>query len=340
MIYLPNYYVRVTVLAMALLGAGGVLAGAKTATPSGTGTVASAAVPAIARVGDSVITEDEYRASFDVASRGKFYHGKPPENEIALMQREVIDKMVARIVLLQEANRRGLKPDTATVQSKVQGYEQRYASSAQWKNSRDKVLPPLIERLEQEDLLSQLEDTVRSSVKVNEKQAQAYYAAHQEQFTEPEQTRVSLILLKVDPSAPGATWKKAEEQVQALAKRARAGEDFATLARQHSEDGSASQGGDMGYLHSGMLPDGAQEVVSKLKNTEISDATRLLEGFAVFRMSDRKSAKLHGFQAVKVRAQELAQREQSNATWTAFVANLKKKADIQIDQSRFLPLAK
>ena len=149
-----------------------------------------------------------------------------------------------------------------------------------------------------------------------------------------------MILLKVDPSATSATWKKSDEQAQALVKRVRAGEDFAALARQHSGDGSAQQGGDMGYLHSGMLPDGTQEAMSKLKIGEISDSLRMLEGFALFRLTDRKAAKLHGFDAVKVRAQELAQREQSDAVWTAFVADLKTKTPAQIDQSRFLPLAK
>lgn len=335
---LPNYCASASLLSLALLGAGSVLA-ANAPQPAASA-AAAVATPVLARVGDVVITYDEYRAAFDVASRGKFYHGKPPEAEIAKLQRDVADQMVERILLFNEAKRRGLKPDAATVQKTVQGYEQRYAGSAQWEKNRAQALPPLIARLELDDLLSQLEKTVRASVKVNEKQARIYYAAHQDQFTEPEQTRVSVILLKVDPSATSATWKKAEEQAQALAKRIRAGEDFAALARQYSGDGSAPQGGDMGYLHSGMLPEGTQAALAKLKNGELINSIRLLEGFAVFRLTDRKAAKLHQFETVKVRAQELAQREQSNAAWTAFLADLKTKTPIQIDQSRFLPLTK
>ena len=321
---LPNYFSRAVLLSLALVAA----------------TAAAAQSAVFAKVGDSVITLDEYNAAFSVASRGKFYHGKPPENEVALLQREVGEQMVARILLLREAKQRGLRADAAEIQKTLQTYEQRYAGSEQWKKNRSQALPPLQARLEQEDLLSQLEKTVRSSTKPNEKQVKAYYAAHQVKFTEPEQTRVSVILLKVDPSATSATWKKADEQAQALVKRVRAGEDFAALARQHSGDGSAQQGGDMGYLHSGMLPDGTQEALEKLKIGEISDSLRMLEGFALFRLTDRKAAKLHGFDAVKVRAQELAQREQSDAAWTAFVADLKAKTPAQIDPSRFLPLAK
>lgn len=334
---IPNYSSIVALHLLVLIGATSVDA-AIAAQPAATSAASSSAI--FAKIGDSLITLDEYKAAFSAASRGKFYHGKPPESEVALLQREVSDQMVSRIVLLREAKRRGLTPDATEIQKLVQTYEQRYAGSEQWKKNRAQLLPPLQARLEQEDLLSQLETLVRSGVKISDKQVKAYYTANQAKFTEPEQMRVSVILLKVDPSATSATWKKSEEQSQGLSKRARSGEDFAALARQHSGDGSSGQGGDMGYLHSGMLPEGTQDALAKLKTGEISDALRLLEGFAVFKLTDRKAAIMHGFDAVKVRAQELAQREQSDAAWMAFVTDLKAKTPTQIDQSYFLPLAK
>lgn len=335
--FLRKMVVSTSVLGFVLAAVGGVNA-QTVAKPKTSNAAPSSTV--FAKVGDIEITHDEYNAAFNSATRSKFYHGKPPDSEIAALQREVGDQMVLRILYLHDAKQRNLRPDAASINKQIQTYEQRYAGSEQWKKNREQLLPPLVARLEQEDLLSQLEKVIRDGVKVNEKQAKAYYAAHQEQFTEPEQMRVSLILLKVDPSAPGATWQKASDDALALAKRVRSGEDFATLARKHSADGSAEQGGDMGYLHSGMLPDGAQSALSKMKVGEISDPQRLLEGFAVFRLVDRKVSKLHAFEEVKVRAQELAQREQSNSAWTAFGTGLKAKAAVKVDQSRFLPLTK
>ncbi|MDP2369633.1 peptidylprolyl isomerase [Rhodoferax sp.] len=332
-----NQLSATALLAVALVGAGNSLAD-NTAPPKPVPAAAQSTV--FARVGDTVITVDEYNLAFGVATRGKFYHGKPPEAEIAVLQREVSDQMVSRILQLREAKRRGLRADATAIAKTVQTYDQRYASSEQWKNNRSQLLPPLVARLEEEDTLSQLDKSVRAGVQPDEQQVRAYYAANQAQFTEPEQQHVAVILLKVEPSASSATWQKADEQAKAIAKRARAGEDFAALARQYSADPSAKQGGDMGYLHAGMLPDGAQEALTKLKPAEIGDSVRLLEGYAVFRLVERKAAKLHGFDAVKVRAQELAQRELGNRAWAAFIADLKAKTTVQIDQSRFLPLAK
>jgi parvulin-like peptidyl-prolyl isomerase len=340
-----KYVCNAAMLSFALLGAGNIVAAPAAPTPVAPATpvkAGSAAEPnaVFAKVGDTVITRKDYDEAFASASRGKFYHGKPPEGEIALLQREVGDKLVARVLLLREAKRRGLRPDAAEIQKTVQTYEQRYANSEQWKKNRAQVLPGLTARLEEDNMLSQLEAATRANVKADAKDAKAYFVKHPEKFTEPEKLRVSVILLKVDPSSPKETWAKADEEAKGLLKQLRGGADFAELARKHSADPSAKQGGDMGYLHEGMLPDGTQEVLSKMKPGETTETLRLLEGITVFRMIDRKPAQAHPFEEVKVRAQELAQRDQSEAAWTNFVADLKKKSPAQIDQSGFLPLAK
>ena len=331
----PKYLSRAALLSFALVATGHAIA-KDLAQPAAAPAVAKPAV--FATVGESVITQEDYNAAFMMATREKFYHGKPPDGQIALLQREVGDKLVTSALLLREARQRGLIPDAAEIQKKVEALDQRYAGSEQWKNSRAQSLPPLVARLEQESLLSQLEKAVRARAMSSEKEVEAYYAANLEKFTEPEQSRVSVILLAVDPSSPSETWLKFDAQALAIAQQARAGADFSALARQHSSDESAQQGGDMGYLHSGMLPDGTQEVVAKLKAGEISDPVRVLQGFAVFRLTDRKASRLHAFPAIKVRAQELALRDQAESTWLAFVADLKMKTPSKIDQSKFLPL--
>jgi parvulin-like peptidyl-prolyl isomerase len=324
-------------LTFLLLGSGHAMAAAPAPAPAAA--AASAPKAIFARVGDAVVTREEYNAAFNAASRGKFYHGKPPEAEIAAMQREVGDQLVARILLIREAKLRGIKADPAEVQKTVQSYDQRYANSEQWKKSRDKMLANVIPRLEEDSMLAQLEKSVRNVAKPGVKEVKAYYAAHPEKFTEPEQLRVAVILLKVDPSAPRETWIKADEEAKEIANKLRAGADFAALARARSADGSAQQGGDMGYLHGGMLPDGTQQVLNAMKLGEISNPVQLLEGMAVFRLTDRKVSKLNSFDTVQDRAQDLLQRDQADQAWKKLIADLRKKTPAQIDQSQFLPLA-
>lgn len=292
-----------------------------------------------AKVGDTVISHDEYNAALSAATRSKFYHGKVPEGGLALLQREVGDQLVSRVLLLREAKRRGLQPDQESVRKTLDGYERRYADSEQWKQNREQALPVLRNKLEEDSLLERLEKTVRATPAPSPKQVAAYYAAHPDKFTEPERLHLKVILLPVEPSSPKETWEKAEQDAQEILKQLREGADFSELARQRSGDAeSAQQGGDLGYQHSGMLTGEVVAALAELKPGDLSPPVRVLQGYTVFRLIDRKLPRLVSFEASKERAQQLLQREQSEAAWAALAVRLKKKTPVIIDQSRYLPL--
>jgi parvulin-like peptidyl-prolyl isomerase len=307
----------------------------KTAAP---GHVAPAASAAFAKIGDTVISHQEFEAAFAQAARSKFYHGKPPENAVATLQREVGQGMVDEILLVKEANRRKLQPDQASVKQKLDAYEQRYASSEQWKNTRAQVLPALKAKLERDSVLEQLSKQVKSVGQPTPRQLEQYWEAHKDKFTSPEQVRVSMIMLKVDPSSPQAQWQAARTEGLAIVQRLKAGADFKQLAHLHSGDSSAERGGDMGYVHRGMLPDLAQEAIDKLKPGELSDALVLLEGVAVIRLEDRTPAKLNPLDAVRDRARDLWMRDKGEEAWTAMTAKLRRETPVKFDESRLLPL--
>ncbi|MDH4234956.1 MAG: peptidylprolyl isomerase [Gallionella sp.] len=302
-------------------------------------TMASADLPVFARVGKNIITWREYDATFTSMNRGKFYHGKPPEAEIAAMQREVGNKLIANALLLHEAERRKLKPDAAAVDKKIEQHEQRYANDAQWQEARVQVLPLLTKQWQEESLLNKLEKLVRDVPPPKEAQVRQYYTAHPDKFTEPEQLRVSIIMLKVDPSSPSEVWGQALAEGLDLVAQIRAGGDFEELARDRSDDAnSAERGGDMGYLHGGMLSEAAQEAVDKLQPGETSEPIRVLEGIVIVRLTDRKLPKLSSYETVRERARELWLREEGERVWQLLIERLKKETPIVVDESRYLPL--
>ena len=333
----------ITLLGGLLLSKGGLAAeviSATNAIQSGATALnkAADAPPVFARVGEVVITQEDYDAEMASAARSKFYHGKPPAAELAALQREVGEKLVTNVLLVKEARRRGLKPDDAVVAQRLEQIDKRNGANEQWQKMREQWMPIITGRLQEESLLSQLEDTVRNVPPPSVEQIREYYTAYPEKFTEPEQLRVSLILLAIDPSSPGTEWVKAYELGKDIVKQLRDGADFAVLAREHPGDvDSAEQGGDMGYLHGGMLPTPAQEALDKLEVGEISDPVRLLEGVAIFRLTDRSLSKLNDFESIKVRAGELWLKEESERVWKSLIAQLKKDAVIYVDESRYSP---
>ncbi len=333
-------------LLLAAFHAAAAPAGANAATAAASPAAAQHAAPVapsapFAKVGDTVITHQEYDAAFAQAARGKFYHGKPPEAEVAKLQRDVGQGLVDDILLTREARRRKIQPDAAAVQKQLTAYEDRYKDSAQWKANRAQILPGLKAKLERDSVMEQLTRQAKSVADPTPAQLEQYYQAHKDKFTSPEQVHLQVILLKVDPSSPQTRWDAALEEAKKITARLKGGADFAELAKLHSGEPSADKGGDMGYIHHGMLPEPAQKAVDKLKPGEVTaEPVPLLEGVAVFKLQQRKSPVLNKLEVVRERAKDLYVRDKGEEAWNALLAKLRKDNPVKLDESRFLPLAK
>ena len=79
-------------------------------------------------------------------------------------------------------------------------------------------------------------------------QVREFYDKNPDKF---ETARASHILFRVDEKADDAAKKKALAESQAVLKQVKGGADFAGLAKEHSADGSAQQGGDLGFFTRG-----------------------------------------------------------------------------------------
>lgn len=300
-------------------------------------TAARAALP-FATIGDTVITGADYQRALSMAMRKKYYHAKPPEAEYAQFQREVGEQVVDRVLLLAEARRRGVQPDREKIDATVAGYEDQYKASPNWATNREKMLAAVVPQLETESLLDRLERIVRQVPAPAEEVARAYYEQHKDLFVEPEQLKVSVIVLRVDPSSPKAAWTSAQAEADVIYRKLQAGANFGDLARLHSGDRSAARGGEMDYAHRGMLPEAVHSVVDKLVVGVVAEPVRLLEGYVLLRLDGRRKAEQRTFEQVRVRAGELWQRDEADARWKSLLAELRKATPVRVDESHYAPL--
>lgn len=298
----------------------------------------AASPKSFATVGDTVISSADFQRALSVAMRKKYYHARPPEAEYQQFQREVGDEVVNRVLLLAEAKRRGIQPDAEKIAAIIAGYDQQYAGSDTWKSGREKMLASVRPQLESDSVLDRLGHLVRSVPAPSDAVARAFYERNLSLFVEPERIKLSLILLKVDPSSPQAVWNSAREEGQRLHQRLKAGADFAELARLHSGDASAAQGGQMDYTHRGMLPETLATAVDQLKVKAYSEPVQILQGVAILRLDDRQAARQRSFEAVRQRAGELWQREEGEARWKQLIADLRRATPVRIDESHYVPM--
>lgn len=283
-----------------------------------------------ARVGEVELTQDDFERAVSRTIRSRFYHGRIPEDTEEAVRAEVADELINEALLLGEADRRGIEANEEAIETAVARYDVHYAGNPSWQENREAMLSRLVRDLRNEERLARLEAEVRRVPPPSQTQLQSYYAAHRGEFTEPAQIRVSLILLGVAPSATGETWAAAFQEAEKITDKLDQGADFAELARLHSSDDSAAIGGDMGYLHNGMLGEAVQQALEASDPGDHTDPIQVLEGVAILRLEERRAARLREFRDVRQRAQELWLREQGNRAWALLIKQLRESTTISV----------
>jgi len=289
-----------------------------------------------ARVGEDTISAEEFKQAFHNYVRNQFYHGKIPEGEQARIRREAARELFDKVLLVQEARRRGYRPEAErvrkTLDAMLADYQKRYGEREDWPDYRARLERRLRAFLENQSILIQLKNDLAKVPDPDEAAVRRYYAQHPDKFTSPEQLRVAVILLRVAPSSSAAVWDQAMAEGKRIHKQLQAGADFAGLARLHSADDSAEAGGDMGYLHRGMLAPPVQDALDKLKPGEITPPLRLLQGVAIFKLIDRKPPVQNPYDKVKERARELYRREARQQRLTALLERLREQTPIVVNR--------
>lgn len=144
------------------------------------------------------------------------------------------------------------------------------------------------------------EAAIEAFLAENEAAARQLYQERGDRYDTPERTRARHILLRVPSGASEAKQAEVEERARAVIARLEAGEDFAALAEELSEDpGSKTGGGDLGYFARGQMVPEFDEAAFSLEPGAHSDLIRTDYGFHIILVEDRKPAELKVFEDVK-----------------------------------------
>ncbi|SAL18070.1 PpiC-type peptidyl-prolyl cis-trans isomerase [Caballeronia terrestris] len=128
------------------------------------------------------------------------------------------------------------------------------------------------------------------------------------------QTHVRHILLRV---SDGMSESAARQKLVDIKRDVQGGGDFANFARTYSQDGSASQGGDLGWISPGETVPEFERTMNNLKDGDVSDPVRSEYGYHLIQVLGRREAEGSAAQQLDIARQAIGQRkaEQAYSDW-------------------------
>jgi parvulin-like peptidyl-prolyl isomerase len=168
-----------------------------------------------------------------------------------------------------------------------------------------------------------LQRELEAKVTVTESEMRADYEARLEEYSRPATVHLLEILVTSESG-------DAREQVAEVLDRARAGEDFAGLARSLSTAPSRNAGGDLGNVNLQELSSSIQKAIAPLKPGDVSEPVPSGDGYRIFKLVGRNEASVIPFEDVKADIQRRLMMQRGNEAYEKYVEGLRKTAIIDL----------
>ena len=227
-----------------------------------------------------------------LARKGRNAQGIRHPDAYRQYRREAIEELVDEELLWQEAVRLGLvarprEVDAAVAEARSRTpdpgeFERRLARSG----LDEATFPEFVRR--QLTVRALVEGRIWKGLRVTDREVKEYWATHPEEFQAREEVRARHVLVPVDLTAPAADRDRARAEAESIRTALLAGADFAATARERSGDGSAAQGGDLGWFARGKMVPEFEGAAFALPEGQLSPVVETAFGFHVIRVEGRR----------------------------------------------------
>lgn len=271
--------------------------------------------------------------------------GQPiPPEQVTRLEQQVLDRLIQIQLLLIKATDADRTNGKANSEKRYEAIKTRSGSEeALVRNLKSVGMTP------EELRAKMLEESIAESVlerelkiNVTDEDVKKFYDDNPSKFEQPETVRASHILLTTRDSGgaelsdeqKAAKRKKAED----LLKRAKAGEDFAQLAKDNSEDpGSKDTGGEYTFPRGKMVPE-FESAAFSLQTNQVSEIVTTQFGYHIIKLNEKIPAKKIELAKVSQDIKDYLKQQATQKQLPDYMKNLKKDSGLEIlDEKLKLP---
>ena len=287
----------------------------------------------IAVVNNDAITLGELQESI-IAFRQE-NHQRPALSDEELA-REFLARLIDTRLQLQEAEREKIVVEETEVAEELAGRVKRYGVTTQ--EELEKLLKD--QGLSIDAVRARVRDSLRLSKVIRRKVTLRISVTDQEVAQYLEENRANLetglayharhVLVVPEQGSGDAGVEAARIKAEMLRAQLLDGADFAELARAHSQDASAKDGGDLGTLKRGELAQDVETVILALEPGQVSRPHRSALGWHVFRLDSKDSLDGEALARAKQQIRDILFRQKYQARLDAWLSDVKRRAIIEV----------
>ncbi|AYN21066.1 SurA N-terminal domain-containing protein [Alcaligenes aquatilis] len=157
-----------------------------------------------------------------------------------------------------------------------------------------------------------------------DEQLKQYYEQNKARYVQPGRVNISHILVNVPAGASDSEREAAQTKARELAEKAQANkDDFADLARANSQDeGSAREGGELGWISKGSWPSVLENAVFALKKGDVSGVIEGPNGFHIFKSNEVQPEQGESFEQARSKVQEEVRKQLASERFADMASKL------------------
>ncbi len=293
----------------------------------------------VAKVNGDIVSRDELqRLGREAAQESKAQgeSGQRPERDFQAQQKNILRDRIDQLLLVQKGKELNINVDSEVGkyianlqrQSKISDPEKfrewiRQQSGMSYEDFQAETKNQFLTR----NVIGQ---EVGRHINISQKEVQAYYNAHKDQFIRDEKIYLSEILVSTqEKDAKGIA--AAEKKANLVAAQAAKGTRFSDLARDNSDANTAQQGGELGVGYKkGDLDKTLEEKVWNLPKGAVSKPIRISNGFEILKVDDHTKAGLASLDDVRSEIESQLYAPKMQPKVRQYLTELRKTAFLQI----------
>ena len=288
----------------------------------------------IAVVNNDAITLGELQETIIAYRQESRQRSGPTDEELA---KQLLPRLIDSRLQLQEADREKVVVDDVEVNDELSERVKTYGAKSV--EEFDRLLKS--QGVTLESIKKRLRDSLRVQKVIRRKVALRVSVTDQEiaQYLEENRAKLEtglsyharhILLVPEDGGSDDAAWEAARIKAELIRTQLAEGADFAAVARQHSKDASARDGGDLGTLKRGELSQEIEAEILALEPGAVSKPYRSPLGYHVFKLESKDSLEGGGLVRVKQQIREILFRDKYETRLEAWLKEIKQRAIIEV----------